>query len=75
MIINLEREPKYSLYYIGGIILEILNKNNNIPIETMYDQVKKIIDDNLHIDFLYYSLDWLYILSKIKVNENRGILC
>lgn len=24
MIINIDREPKYSLYYIGGIILDLL---------------------------------------------------
>ncbi|MBX4265895.1 ABC-three component system middle component 6 [Clostridium estertheticum] len=75
MIINIDREPKYSLYYIGGIILELLNKNHKISIENLYKNVKVMIDENLHIDFLYYSLDWLYILSLIKVNENKVMLC
>jgi hypothetical protein len=75
MIINIDREPKYSLYYIGAIILKILKKHKCVSIEELYNYVKNEIDKNLHIDFIYYSLDWLYILSLIKLDENRVILC
>ncbi|ACQ53417.1 hypothetical protein AGE29_03690 [Clostridium botulinum] len=76
MIINIDRDPKYSLYYIGGIILDLLNSNNkNLSIEIIYTKVKNIVDKNIHIDFIYYSLDWLYILSLINISENRVILC
>jgi len=75
MIINQDREPKYSLFYIGSIILEILDKSKGISIDELYVQVKEQIDKNLHIDFLYYSLDWLYILSTIKLEGNKVIRC
>ncbi|ACA55440.1 hypothetical protein FDC45_15690 [Clostridium botulinum] len=76
MIINIDRDPKYSLYYIGGIILDLLNSNNkNLSIEIIYTKVKNIVDKNIHIDFIYYSLDWLYMLSLINISENRVILC
>ncbi|MBN3397053.1 hypothetical protein CF074_05005 [Clostridium botulinum] len=76
MIINIDRDPKYFLYYIGGIILDLLNSNNkNLSIEIIYTKVKNIVDKNIHIDFIYYSLDWLYILSLINISENRVILC
>lgn len=76
MIINIDRDPKYSLYYIGGIILDLLNSNNkNLSIEIIYTKVKNIVDKNIHIDFIYYSLDWIYMLSLINISENRVILC
>lgn len=75
MIININREPKYSLYYIGAIILQLLKKNNTLTIDIIYGKVKNIVDKNLHIDFVYYSLDWLYMLSLIKLDKNKVMLC
>lgn len=75
MIININREPKYSLYYIGSIILEELERNISISIETLFTKISSRIDENLHIDFLYYSLDWLYILSLVRVEGDRVEQC
>lgn len=75
MIINLDREPKYSLFYIGSIILEILKERKTILIDDLYSELKRVIDKNLHIDFLYYSMDWLYMLSLIKLNGNEVSQC
>uniref|UniRef100_UPI00403F0BD4 ABC-three component system middle component 6 n=1 Tax=Paenibacillus sp. FSL R5-0470 TaxID=2921641 RepID=UPI00403F0BD4 len=75
MIVNIDREPKYSLYYIGGIILEILKKQDHISIDELYQKTKYLIDENLYIDFIYYSLDWLYMLSLIEIEKDKVKLC
>ncbi|WP_397376278.1 ABC-three component system middle component 6 [Paenibacillus xylanexedens] len=75
MIINLDREPKYSLYYIGGLILEILSKHISISIDDLYSKVKTKVDKNLYIDFIYYSLDWLFLLSLVEIEEDKVTLC
>ena len=75
MIINMDREPKFSLYYIGAEIIKYLKVSNNVSIETIHMQLRKIIDENLHIDFIYYSLDWLFMIALIEVEEDRVILC
>lgn len=75
MIINLDREPKYSLYYIGAIILEQLKAANSLPLESLFDIVRAEIDTDLSIDFVYYTLDWLYLLSLIRLNGDRVGLC
>lgn len=75
LIINRNRNPKYSLYFIGGIVLEELKKENTIPIEVLLKRIRDKVDKNLHIDFLYYSLDWLFLLSLIRLKRNRIILC
>ncbi len=75
MIINQDREPKFSLFYIGSVILEILEKSKGISIDELYVKVKDRIDKNLHIDFLYYSIDWLYMLSAVKLEGNKVTRC
>lgn len=75
MIINLERSPDYSLYYIGGIVVEYLKKHGKSQIEQLYIEVKSHISENVHIDFLYYALDWLYLLSLIEIDKNKVMLC
>lgn len=75
LIINVDREPKYSLYYIGSVIMEELKHNKEMIIEDLYKNICLEIDANLHIDFLYYSLDWLFLLSLIRVEGNRVVLC
>lgn len=75
MIINMDREPKYSLFYIGYDILNNLQHKNGASIEEVYNLTKKNIDNNLHIDFIYYALDWLYISSLIQIKGEKIFLC
>ena len=75
MIINLERKPTVSLYYLGSIILQILRNNNNEPIDDLFLLTEELLGEDLHIDFYYYTLDWLYILSLIKLTDGRVSLC
>ena len=75
MIINSERKPTLSLYYLGSEVLKILVDNNNEQIEPLFELLKKSIEEDIHIDFYYYALDWLYILSIIKMENGRVSLC
>lgn len=71
MIINAEREPDYSLYYLGSIVLEILENTDVMPIEELLSETKKRLNKEIHIDFLYYALDWLYLLSLVSIREGK----
>lgn len=71
MIINAEREPDYSLYYLGSILLEILENTNVMPIEELLSETKERLNREIHIDFLYYALDWLYLLSLVGIREGK----
>ena len=73
MIVNLEREPLYSLYFLGGIIIDILKKSSNTTLDSLYVMFKKEINKSIHVDFFYYALDWLYILSIIDIKD--GVVC
>lgn len=71
MIINDEREPGYSLYYLGGILLNILESADVMPIEELLSVTKERLNKEIHIDFLYYALDWLYLLSLVRIREGK----
>ena len=71
MIVNVEREPNRSLYYLGGILLTVLEQRKVIPIEEILLEVQQQINTKIHVDFIYYALDWLFILSLIKIKEGK----
>lgn len=75
MIINPERNPSFSLYYLGSIVLKFLSEKDSISIEILYKDLQEELGLELHIDFFYYTLDWLYILSAIKLENERICLC
>ena len=71
MIVNAEREPDYSLYYWGSILLEILESTDVMPIEELLSETKNRLNKEIHIDFLYYTIDWLFLLSLVSIREGR----
>lgn len=75
MIINIDRDPIYSLYYLGGITISILSSNFPLSLEKLFMELKKEIKEEIHIDFFYYTLDWLFLMSIIYVDNGRIVLC
>lgn len=75
MIINNNRKPELSLYYIGGVIIEILKDNDEMNIELLYQKVKNNLSEDCYINFYYFALDWLYLSSVIILNERNVYLC
>ena len=71
MIVNAEREPDYSLYYLGSILLKILESTDVMPIEELLSETKNRLNKEIHIDFLYYTIDWLFLLSLVSIREGR----
>ena len=71
MIVNNERDPELSLYYLGGTFLNILEQKKVISIENLFLEVQVKLNKKIHIDFLYYALDWLFLLSLIKLEEGK----
>lgn len=75
MIINPDMPPKYSIYYIGSVILDYLKTQNSyVNIDILFDHLKSEIDKDININFLYLSLDWLYLLSLINLDETDVFL-
>ena len=71
MIVNIEREPDLSLYYLGGILLAILEQNAVISIEDLLVEAQNQLEEKVHIDFIYYAFDWLFLLSVVRIKEGK----
>jgi len=71
MIINVERDPVLSLYYLGAVVIEILSESSIIIFDDLYEELMKKIKQNIHIDFFYYTLDWLFMQSLIDLQGRR----
>ena len=76
MIINFDRNPKYSLFYIGYEILNyIKTKNSEVSIDELYKVIQDKADDNINIAYLYYALDWLFLMSMIRLEGEKILIC
>ena len=71
MILNSQRQPDFSLYYLGGILLEILEQKKILSFEELLEESQQRIEKKVHVDFIYYALDWLYLLELVKIEEGK----
>jgi hypothetical protein len=69
MIISKDTNPAKDLYYIGGIILQYLIENNLKTIG--YHDLVSVMKSryNITTNLLSLSIDWLYILGSIEINQ------
>ncbi|AJM72050.1 ABC-three component system middle component 6 [Mycoplasma yeatsii] len=65
--------PKLCIYYNASIILEILEKNEKSDIVFLYENVSK--QNGMSFPIFLLSLDWLYLIDAININEKGVVLC
>lgn len=66
MIVNKNTHPERDLYYLGGKLIEILDKLNQSEVDyiELYIEMKKEVD--LSFNLFVLTLDWLYLIGVIK---------
>lgn len=64
--------PKFCLYFNGGIIIQELKKDNMQSFIDLYIKLKQVNDISITIYIL--CLDWLYLIGAIYEN-NEGNVC
>jgi hypothetical protein len=65
--------PENSLFYNGGLILQVLYKNNGLDLLKLYQDVKQIRSMSFPVFIL--CLDWLFIANIAEVKNGRVELC
>ncbi len=65
--------PENSLFYNGGLILQVLYKNNGLDLLKLYQEVKQTKSMSFPVFLL--CLDWLYIANIAEVKDGRVELC
>jgi SUMO ligase MMS21 Smc5/6 complex component len=66
--------PKYSVYYIGSLLLKTLQQKGAMSVADLYVTLKN--DSDISFKLYLLSLDWLYLINAAQIN-NKGdiVLC
>lgn len=73
MIIDKNINPERDLYYLGGILIDVLqnNKNKEVDYMDLYSLVK--VKKDITINLYSLTLDWLFILGLVTKGEKGKI--
>lgn len=65
--------PENSIYYNGGIVLNVIQNNSNIEMLELFQLVKKV--RNMSFTTFVLSLDWLYLIDVAVLENEKVKLC
>lgn len=73
MIVNKNTNPERDLYYLGALVIEIIDSANKVEFD--YLELYKLLNKDRKVSISLYSLvlDWLFLLGTIK-NSHKGII-
>ncbi|MFZ4854509.1 ABC-three component system middle component 6 [Enterococcus entomosocium] len=71
ILINLDAKPNDSIYYISACVLEEAQNTTNV--DKLFSNVQSIYNKSLTYHDYMLSLNFLFLLDKISINE-RGDL-
>lgn len=73
MIILTESEPEFSLYYIGGYIIDLVTDSISLYVTEIFLKLREIISLEITFNRVMYTLDWLYMIGLIDRKEDGKI--
>ena len=65
--------PDNSIYYNGGIVLQVLQINDKLEMLELYNRVKKVRYMSFPVFVL--CLDWLYLINVVELKREKVELC
>lgn len=73
MIVDKNTNPERDLYYLGGILIDVIENKNSSEID--YMDLYNLLNQKQEITINLYSLtlDWLFILGLVAKGENGKI--
>ncbi|WP_248621991.1 ABC-three component system middle component 6 [Enterococcus cecorum] len=72
LLLDKNAEPKKTVFYLSAIVHGLLSKRI-VNIEDLYMELQKEIEDELNYDLFILALDFLFLLDKIRVNDEGDI--
>lgn len=76
MIISQNINPKRNLYYIGSLIIEIMEKyKKTTSVHNLFESLNKNKKDKISYSLFVLSLDWLFLINVINVNGDYIKIC
>jgi hypothetical protein len=74
MIIDKNINPERDLYYLGAILIGVLQNKDNVEVDYMdlYSLIN--IEKDITINLYSLTLDWLFILGLVTKGNNGKII-
>ena len=74
MINDTTTNPKRDLYYLGGIVIDILHQSqDNISFFDIFEKVRE--RESISINLFSLTIDWLYLLDVVRFKNGRIEKC
>lgn len=74
MINDNETNPKRDLYYLGGVVINILDHASSD--DTFFDIFEKIRErETISINLFSLTIDWLFLLDIVQFKNGRLEKC
>jgi len=74
MITSTNSNPEKQVYYIGGLILDLINRENNkLDFFDIFQKINK--SRKISMNLYTLSLDWLFLLGLIDQKGENIIKC
>lgn len=68
LLLDKNAEPKKTIFYLSVIVYNLILKGI-VNIESLYIELQKVIKDEINYNFFILALDFLFLLDKIKIND------
>lgn len=74
MIIDTNTNPKRDLYYLGAIVINVLDQGNKN--ELFFDVFEKVREKEIiSMNLFSLTIDWLYLLDAVDFKDGRILKC
>jgi len=75
MIIGKDIHPERKIYYLGALVLDILNRTSEKELGFLYIYQKINESEKVSMKLFTLTLDWLFILGAIFSNKGNIKKC
>ncbi len=74
MINDKDTNPQRDLYYLGGVVIDILQQASND--ESFFDIFEKVRErETISMNLFTLTIDWLYLLDAVNFKNGRLEKC
>ncbi|WP_425536003.1 ABC-three component system middle component 6 [Enterobacter hormaechei] len=76
MILSNSIRPQYTIYFLGAKLIQCIQEQASTTLDSidLFDKFKDKITSKITFVQYMYTLNWLYLLDLIELNENGDII-
>lgn len=74
LLVNEDTKPEATVYYTACCVLEVLKDRVQLPLDDLYTEVAHRYNKALDYSTLVLSVDFLFLIDKVKTNREM-IIC